>query len=45
MASGAHPTPDGARKYPQEIMNVLDNVVLSNLLMNISTDTERICVK
>jgi hypothetical protein len=38
VASIAHPTPDGARQYAQEIMKVLDNQVLSNYLTNTRLD-------
>jgi hypothetical protein len=38
VASLSHPTADGAKQYATEIMKVLDNGVLSNMLMNIPPD-------
>jgi hypothetical protein len=34
-ASTAHPNPEGAKKYSEEIMRILDNGVLSNIMTHL----------
>jgi hypothetical protein len=35
FAAVAHPTPEGAKKYAEEIMRILDNGVLSNIMTHL----------